>query len=684
MRTLFSSRNSILKFILSVMWFFRCRVSIIFQKLVSSKIDIARFMDSSDFYLNCIKVNMEKIDCSNIDVIRAETLLGMYLQHRFDLLGSGWVKCDFSDSSNGMDGYRYPSIALDIDSNGEFLSKIMRKTQINKAKRIYSLIDDGYIPIDWQKDYKSGYRWGNDLWFYPRVVASKPGADIKVPWELSRLQHLPRLVILAKVFPEKKDLLFHEFRNELLDFIAQNPVRMGVNHMCTMDVGIRVANIVLACSLWKGMNVEFDKNFESEVAHYLIEECDFIRRNLEWSYYLTSNHYFANIVGLLWGSAAIPKGKKREKWLRFATSELNSEILKQFHEEGSNAEGSTAYHRLTSEMAVYSLALIDYLNQNGEGIAIDARAIKIAGKTGLFSNAIIRPDNMFTQIGDNDSGLFFRLSITGELVTVEEAIGKYNNLSRYVPQFEGEMYLDENLNDCRPFLSAWSGMFDNDDLLYAKKIYPLEASLIDQLVNNRIPVENSINCVETKSSFQKYEYLSSKNYSSEGLNLLENMHRIDFPQFGVYIFKGENVYLAVNASELGQNGNGGHAHNDKLSFELFIGSRCIIEDPGVYVYTALSELRNEFRSTKAHNTIYTEVEQNEYSSLFSMHARSKCELISISDSTICLRCKYADVIHEREIVLSEDGVCIKDYSNKKFISNYIQHRVCRGYGKLLK
>jgi hypothetical protein len=58
----------------------------------------------------------------------------------------------------------------------------------------------------------------------------------------------------------------------------------------------------------------------------------------------------------------------------------------------------------------------------------------------------------------------------------------------------------------------------------------------------------------------------------------------------------------VRCGAVGQNGNGGHAHNDQLAIELAIGGRALVSDPGTYLYTPLPERRNQFRSTKAHFT----------------------------------------------------------------------------------
>ena len=74
-----------------------------------------------------------------------------------------------------------------------------------------------------------------------------------------------------------------------------------------------------------------------------------------------------------------------------------------------------------------------------------------------------------------------------------------------------------------------------------------------------------------------------------------------FPAAGVYVLRDQRLHAFVRCGDVGQNGNGGHAHNDLFSFEL--STRVpIVVDSGTYVYTSDPGERNAFRSTRAHNT----------------------------------------------------------------------------------
>jgi hypothetical protein len=60
--------------------------------------------------------------------------------------------------------------------------------------------------------------------------------------------------------------------------------------------------------------------------------------------------------------------------------------------------------------------------------------------------------------------------------------------------------------------------------------------------------------------------------------------------------------MVVRWGGVGQNGNGGHAHNDLSSYELSYGATVVV-DPGTYLYTADVGARDAFRSAPAHNVL---------------------------------------------------------------------------------
>jgi uncharacterized heparinase superfamily protein len=81
-----------------------------------------------------------------------------------------------------------------------------------------------------------------------------------------------------------------------------------------------------------------------------------------------------------------------------------------------------------------------------------------------------------------------------------------------------------------------------------------------------------------------------------------------FESGGLYVLRGRGAHCVVRCGGVGQNGNGGHSHNDVLSYELAYG-RPYVVDSGTYVYTSDPPARNAFRATAAHNTIELEGEE---------------------------------------------------------------------------
>jgi hypothetical protein len=79
--------------------------------------------------------------------------------------------------------------------------------------------------------------------------------------------------------------------------------------------------------------------------------------------------------------------------------------------------------------------------------------------------------------------------------------------------------------------------------------------------------------------------------------------RLAYPEFGLYIFRRGNDFIAFRCAGLARRGvPTGHRHDDNLGIEVMLDGRLVIADPGTYVYTPAPELRNQYRSAAAHDT----------------------------------------------------------------------------------
>jgi uncharacterized heparinase superfamily protein len=253
--------------------------------------------------------------------------------------------------------------------------------------------------IDWNADFKAGLRW-------PSVHVSRlpfavgDSSDIKVPWELSRFQHLPLLAAAARVTGDKRYL--DEIGAQLDHWIEANPVEFGPNWYCTMDVAIRAANWVAALALCA--EAASHEPWHSRALGSLLLHGRFIRTHLEWDD-KRGNHYLSDVVGLLPVAALFSNGPEGRAWADWATGELVTEMEHQVRTDGCDHEASTSYHRLVCELFVCGTQAADAL---APGRLPDSyrRRLELMLE---FVRSYTRPDGLAPQVGDADDGRFLPL-----------------------------------------------------------------------------------------------------------------------------------------------------------------------------------------------------------------------------------------------------------------------------------
>jgi uncharacterized heparinase superfamily protein len=257
--------------------------------------------------------------------------------------------------------------------------------------------------IDWHRDFKSGRTW--PLEHISKVRVSYPdSSDIKVPWELSRFQHLPLLAAAHLVTRDGRYL--DEIGAQLTSWIDANPVEFGVNWACTMDVAIRGVNWVAALALCAD-HADGQPWLEAAVASLLLH-ARFIRGHLEYGS-ARGNHYLSDIVGLLVIAAVFAASDEGRRWARWATRELGREFTHQVRADGCAHEASTSYHRLVTELFVVGTDAAEAIVPD----EVDPHLRPGIDRMLAFVADYTRPDGLAPQIGDADNGRLLPLDDYG-------------------------------------------------------------------------------------------------------------------------------------------------------------------------------------------------------------------------------------------------------------------------------
>jgi Heparinase II/III-like protein/Heparinase II/III N-terminus len=261
--------------------------------------------------------------------------------------------------------------------------------------------------IDWHRDFKTGRSWPME--HISRIPVSYPdSSDIKVPWELSRFQHLPLLAAAYRISADRRYL--DEIEAQLTSWIAANPVEFGVNWSCTMDVAIRGVNWVAALALCAADASSLP--CMGQVMENLLLHARFIRSHLEYGS-ARGNHYLSDVVGLLVISAVFSGSAEGRAWAYWAVRELGREMRHQVRADGCDHEASISYHRLVTELFIVGADAADVLVPGALGSEVRQGLDRMLG----FVADYTRPDGLAPQIGDADDG---RLLPLGDYAAAEQ------------------------------------------------------------------------------------------------------------------------------------------------------------------------------------------------------------------------------------------------------------------------
>ena len=205
-------------------------------------------------------------------------------------------------------------------------------------------------PVDWRRDHKSGHGWPRAYFRDLDLLDLERPSDVKFPWELSRLQWL---IPAGQAFLLDREEAYAQAARDLIaEWIAANPLAMGVNWACPMDVALRAMTLVWLFHVFHDSAPWRDAGFRAALLKSLFLHGDFVARHLEWSD-VNGNHLLADAAGLAVLGEFFERGRKPRAWRRLGWAILTAELPRQVREDGVSFEGSAAYHRLSLELFLW-------------------------------------------------------------------------------------------------------------------------------------------------------------------------------------------------------------------------------------------------------------------------------------------------------------------------------------------
>ena len=515
-----------------------------------------------------------------------------YTRHEFNIHGSGWIKIYYGMVTKGFEGNNFSDLNVTFQSVLKGLPVFFRK-ECKELLDLAGRLVEGYEPIDWHIECKSGYRYKAD-YFTNLKYGEIEGVDAKIAYDMSRCNHL---VIIARAWKATHNEKYRrEIMAQILDWIALNPYEYGIGWHANMNVALRLVSWLISFSfIREGFKldckneVEFLKIFEKSV----LDHRRFISANLEFGEAsIHPNHYLGDLGGLLIGSMMTENWDIESKaWHRTALREFGLQFERHFGNDGVQYEAATNYHCFGLEMLTESLIfgakiegcktpeeVLEWIRQN-----VGDKHLNKFHKMFMVLKDIIQPNGLIPIVSDNDSGRFTLFDMW-----------------------------EHNVHDWRFLCCIGSALFNDSSLL---------------------PVGT-----------RKEHWTSAKIWFSivpEFLPDAGNMKSAAYTDVGFYIMKTRDVYGFTFCGPIGTGGLGGHAHDDKLSMTLCLKGLEFFIDPGIFAYTASMKIRKITRSIYNHNTVCLSDEpQNRYmenSTWWGCHEDTNC------------RCLKWDVLSDRVI-----------------------------------
>lgn len=246
--------------------------------------------------------------------------------------------------------------------------------------------------IAWDTDFKTGDRWPAGYFRSIGLVQRDRPSDVKMPWELSRMQWL---LPAAQAYLLTGEERYAAAAREVLEqWMAANPVGNTVNWGIAMEPAMRILVWTWLFRAFARARAWEDVQFRGRFLCCLYQHGAFVARYLERAD-VNGNHFTADCVALVVAGAFF--GQATREWLLGAWEDLEREIGRQLLADGVDFEASAAYHRLVAELFLLAGVFAEHA-----GLKMSAQYRERLAAAARFAVAYRKSDGSAPLWGDAD------------------------------------------------------------------------------------------------------------------------------------------------------------------------------------------------------------------------------------------------------------------------------------------
>ena len=450
-------------------------------------------------------------------------------------------------------------------------SLLARAERIAEHRLDFFSLKDKHLgdPIIWNRDHERAQDTPMTYCGFLDYRDVKEAGDCKLVWEPNR-HH--QLVVLGRAYRLSGDMRFANAVAEQLDsWLRQNPYGAGMNWRSGLELGTRLINWVWALDL-----IAESGAIDDQLRHRIL---DCVARHIweidrKYSYGSSAgNHLIGEAAGVFVAASYFANLKEAACWRARSREILCREILSQTFPDGGTLEQAIGYHFFALQFFV-----VAGITARATGQDMPESYWSRLEKMFEFLGVLSEGGDKLPMFGDCDDG--------------------------YV------LDLGHDPHNIRQWLSVGAALYRRADFKAWAGGY---AEPVEWLLGKA--GRESLTAIPEPLS----KTITSRAFEDSGYYLL---------QYGESDSTGR-ISVVFDCGPLGKGTLAGHGHADALSFTLRAFGRDVLVDPGTYDYFSYPKWREYFRSTRAHNTIVIDgQDQSEMLGLFLWGRRAEARCLS--------------------------------------------------------